>query len=83
MITTAIILLIIGVLMIAYALRAIPDEKISLKGAMSLLGVLLIMFAGLLLGEYKGAYKQLRGGYQIEYTINQQEEVTDTIIHFY
>lgn len=82
MITTSFILFIIGALLIAYSV-ILDKEKLCLKSAMSLLGVLYIVVACLLLGEYKGAYKQLRGGYQIEYTTNQQEEVTDTIIHFY
>ena len=70
-----------GILMVRYGLT--EDDGIFQFFGFLLTGIGFLVFglSSSKIGEERGAYKQLRGEYEITYVINKDSCVVDTIIH--
>ena len=81
LICTGIMIAFVGVIVIR---DAFEGESISLGVLGSIImifGFFLFGVAAAYIGEKKGAYRQLRGQYEITYEIDKDSCVIDTIIH--
>ena len=71
----------IGIFMLSYGISE-DDGIIQFFGSLIAgIGFLLFGLSSSRIGEEQGAYKQLRGEYEITYVINKDSCVVDTIIH--
>ena len=75
------ILTCIGIFMLSYGIS--EDDSIFQFFGSLLAGIGFLVFglSSSRIGEEQGAYKQLRGEYEITYVINKDSCVVDTIIH--
>ena len=75
-----VILLVLAFLcLVLFGIYDIKDSDI--KYLFFFLCLMFFLVGGILLGEHKGAYNQMRDKYRITYEIDNNGQVIDTIIH--